>query len=272
MFKRILQEPLLHFVVVGSLLFFYLSSTDTTTKPQIVITEGKIKQLTAQFSKTRQREPLQDELEALIDNQIREDLAFEHGVQMGLVENDSIIKRRVKQKIEFMLNDSIAGIEPSKEELQEYLAAHKETYTIAPVYDFEHIYINPEKHENIDAYVAKLKMMILNNAYEGNGDSIMIEREFEEINTAQVARLFGRHPPRTKDVLANGRGQGPVSSGYGLHLVKIDKKTPAHVATLDEMEATVKRDYRNDAQKKAIDSFYEELKTHYIVTVAQEVQ
>jgi len=272
LFKRILQEPLLHFVVVGSLLFFYLSSIDTTTKPQIVITEGKIKQLTAQFMKTRQREPLKDELTALIDHQIREDLAFEHGVQMGLVENDSIIKRRVKQKIEFMLNDSIAGIEPSKEELQGYLDAHKETYMIEPIFDFEHIYINPEKHENTDAYIAKLKMHILNNIYNDSGDSIMLEREFTQISTAQVARLFGRKFAKSLDDITPGSWQGPVQSGYGLHLVKIDTKIPAHAATLDELGTTIKRDYRNDAQKKAIDSFYEELKTQYTVTVAQEVQ
>ncbi len=94
MFKRILQEPLLHFVIVGSLLFITLSSNDTSSQPHIVIFEDKIKQLSAQFSKTRQRPPMAEELNALIDNQVKEDLAFRHGVQMGLVENDTIIKRR----------------------------------------------------------------------------------------------------------------------------------------------------------------------------------
>ena len=272
MLKRILQEPLLHFAVAGSLLFFYLSSTDTTTKPQVVITEGKIKHLRAQFAKTRQREPSKDELKALIDNQIQLDLSFEQGVQMGLVENDSIIKRRVKQKIEFMLNDSIASIEPSKEELQSYLDAHKDTYMIEPIYDFEHIYINPEKHENTDAHIAKLQMMILNDVYEGSGDSIMLERTFTQITTAQIARLFGRKFSKSLDSVALGSWQGPVKSGYGLHLVKIDKKIPSHLATLDEVEATIKRDYRDKAQKKAIDEFYDGLKTHYSITVAQEVK
>ena len=140
------------------------------------------------------------------------------------------------------------------------------------LYDFKHIYINPEKHENTDAYIAKLKMQILNNIYSDSGDSIMLEREFTQLSTAQVARLFGLKFAKSLNDITQGSWQGPVSSGYGLHLVKIDKKTPAHVATLDEMEANVKRDYRNDAQKKAIDSFYEELKTQYTVTVAQEVQ
>ncbi len=95
--------------------------------------------------------------QVLIDNQIREDLAFEHGVALGLVENDSIIKRRVQQKIEFMLNDSIASIEPTGEDLQAFMDRHKERYTIAPVYTFKHVYINPEKHVELDAYIETLK-------------------------------------------------------------------------------------------------------------------
>lgn len=272
MFKRILHEPLLHFVIVGSLLFFYLSSNDTQTKPQVVISQGKINQLTAQYTKTRQRAPSSEELKALIDNQIREDLAFEHGVKMGLVENDSIIKRRVQQKIEFMLNDSIANIEPSREELQAYLETHKEQFTIAPVYSFKHIYINPEKHEDTDAFIKKLQTQNLNEIYKSSGDSMMIESEYVEISTYQIARLFGRKFAKNLDDIALGSWQGPVQSGYGLHLVIIDKKTPAHVATLEEMEATIKREYRAETQKKAIDSFYDELRTQYSVTVEKEAQ
>ena len=271
-FKRILQEPLLHFVVVGSLLFFYLSSTDTTTKPQIVISEGKIKQLTAQFTKTRQRTPSAEELQALIDNQIREDLAFQHGAQMGLVENDSIIKRRVQQKLEFMLNDSVASIEPGREELQEYLDTHNEKFTVAPVYSFKHIYINPEKHENIKAFIAELQAQDLDEVYRDRGDTIMLESEYTDMDSSQIARLFGLKFTKNLDGITLNKWHGPVKSGYGLHLVIIDKKVPEHAATLDEMEHEIKRDFRVDAQKKARETFYTELQKEYRVTVKKEVE
>jgi len=267
LFKRILQEPLLHFLVVGSLLFFYLSVNDTETKPQVTISQGKIKQLTAQFSKTRQRTPSKKELNALIENQIREDLAFEHGVQMGLVENDSIIKRRVQQKIEFMLNDSIGSIEPSHEDLQTYLEAHKEQYTIAPTYSFKHVYINPEKHEDVDTFISELKNKSLDANYKVLGDSMMLESEYRNITTAQIARLFGRKFAKYLDAVSLERWQGPVKSGYGLHLVQIEHKIPKHLATLKEVEIAVRRDFRTDAQKKAISAFYDELKVQYNVEV-----
>ena len=269
MFKRILQEPLLHFLVVGSLLFFYLSSTDTETKPQVTISQGKIKQLTAQFEKTRQRTPSDIELKALIENQIREDLAFRHGVQMGLIENDSIIKRRVQQKIEFMLKDSIAGIEPSREDLEAYLIEHKEQYTIAPAYSFKHVYINPEQHEDVDAFIAELQNKDLNSNYKVLGDSIMLESDYTHIGTAQIARLFGRKFSKALDSVSLMNWQGPVKSGYGLHLVFITNKIPKHLATLKEVETEVRRDFRVDAQKKAVNAFYDELKVHYDVNIEE---
>ena len=270
--KRILQEPLLHFLVVGGLLFFYLSNNDTVTKPEIVISEGKINQLTAQFSKTRQRSPNEDELKALIDNQVREDLAFNHGTQMGLVENDTIIKRRVQQKIEFMLNDSIASIEPTKEELQSYLDIHKEKYTIAPVYSFKHVYINPEKHENVKAFIESLQNDDLDETYLDSGDRILLESEYKNISTAQIARLYGLKFAKSFDDILLGLWQGPVKSGYGLHLVKIDKKSPKRVGTLEEMMQEVKRDFRLDTQKKAVDAFYDELLNQYTVSVGNKVK
>jgi parvulin-like peptidyl-prolyl isomerase len=255
---------------VGSLLFFYLSNNNTTTQPQVVISVGKINQLTAQFTKTRQRAPSTEELKALIDNQVREDLAFKHGAQMGLVEDDSIIKRRVQQKLEFMLNDSIAGIEPNREELLAYLDTHRDKFTIAPVYSFKHIYINPQMHEDTNVFIAELQTENLDAVYQDRGENIMLESEYTDISSAQIARLFGRKFTENLDSVTLGKWQGPVKSGYGLHLVIIDKKLPEHLATLDEMESEIKRDFRIDAQKKAIEAFYEELQREYSVTVENE--
>jgi len=269
LFKRILQEPLLHFLVVGSLLFFYISSNDTEIKSQVTISQGKVKQLIAQFTKTRQRAPSDKDKKALIENQIREDLAFEHGVQMGLIENDSIIKRRVQQKIEFMLNDSIASIEPSRNDLQVYMDKHSKEYTIAPVYTFKHIYINPEKHESLDIFITELQSKDLNKDYKNVGDNMMIESSFTQISTSQIARIFGRKFAKSLDAIPLHVWQGPIKSGYGLHLVMIENKIPKHFAKLEEVEVALRRNFRADAQKKAINTFYDELKEQYDIKVEE---
>lgn len=270
MLKKILQEPLVHFVLVGSLLFFFLSQQDDSlAKEQLVITQGKIKQLTAQFTKIRQRAPSTDELQSLIDNQIHEDLAFKHGKEMGLVENDSIIKRRVQQKLEFMLNDSIASLEPTDDVLKVYMKKHKEQYTIAPVFTFKHIYINPEQHTDLDAYIKNLKAETLDLDYAKRGDSIMLESDYENISTAQIARLFGLKFAKALDILPEQTWAGPVKSGYGVHLVYIEKKKKRHFATLEEIASQVKLDFRMGAQKKALDDFYAELENKYDLRIEE---
>lgn len=270
MLKKILHEPLVHFFLVGSLLFFYLSKQDDMpAKEQLVITKGKIKQLKAQYAQTRQQAPSPDEFQALIENQIREDLAFQYGMELGLVENDTIIKRRVQQKIEFMLDDSIATLEPTKKELQDYMNAHRSQYTIAPVYTFKHIYINPQAHEDFDLYLKNLKSEKLDLVYANRGDSTMLESLYENISTAQIARLFGLKFAEALDAVPLSTWLGPVKSGYGVHLVYIEKKKKRHFATLDEVASKVKLDFRVDAQKKALDAFYTELKKKYNVTIEE---
>ncbi len=275
MFKPLLREPLLHFLVVGSFLFIILSNNDnasTKVNPQLVISEGKIQQLSAQFSKTQQREPSPEELEALINFQVREDLAFKQGSQMGLVDNDTIIKRRIQQKLEFMLNDSIASMEPSKEQLQHYLASHKDKFIITPVYSFKHIYINPQAHENSAVFIAQLQTQNLDDIYQKSGDSIMLNSDYYDMSTPQIERLFGQKFTNELDQLGLNQWQAPIKSGYGLHFVKIEKKTPQRIATFDEMEFEIKRDFRIDAQKEAIDTFYKELTTQYDVIIEKDLQ
>jgi hypothetical protein len=126
--------------------------------------------------------------------------------------------------------------------------------------------------EDTNAFIAKLQTENLDDVYQGRGDSIMLESEYIDISSSQIARLFGRKFTQNLDSVTPGKWQGPVKSGYGLHLVLIDTKTLEQVATLNEMEFEIKRDFKIDAQKKAIDAFYEELQKEYSVTVEKEAQ
>lgn len=192
--------------------------------------------------------------------------------QMGLAENDTIIKRRVQQKLEFMLNDSIASVEPETLTLQAYLDTHEDRFTIAPVYSFRHVFINPEKHGEISAFIEGLKSQNLDEVYTRRGDSIMLDSEYTDIPSSQIARLFGRIFVKGLDGLAEHQWTGPIKSGFGLHLVYIDRKMPRHVATLDELESEIKLSYRTEAQKKARDAFYAELRNQFELIIEKPTQ
>ena len=141
---------------------------------------------------------------------------------------------------------------------------------IDPVYTFKHIYINPEKHSDLDVYIQELHKNNLNEMYQSLGDSMMLESTYKHITTAQIARLFGRKFSKTLDDVKLNSWEGPIKSGYGVHLVYIDKKTPRQMATLNMVASEVKLDYRINAQKKAKDAFYDELQIRYPVKVEKE--
>ena len=133
--KRWLREPLLHFLAIGAVLWAASSLLEEPAGPsddELVVSEGRIEQLVAVFLKTRQRLPTRSELDALIEDWIREELAYREGTAMGLDRDDTIVRRRVRQKLEFFVEGLTDQIDPEDEDLQEYLAEHADAFRSEP--------------------------------------------------------------------------------------------------------------------------------------------
>ena len=129
---RLLREPLLHFLILGAALFaihgYVSSDTETPAGDAIVVSGGKIEHLAALFTRTWQRPPSRTELEGLVNDFIREEAAYREGTEIGLDRNDTIIRRRIRQKLEFLTKDIADQQEPSDEELQTYLDEHADKF------------------------------------------------------------------------------------------------------------------------------------------------
>ena len=147
--RQILKEPLLHFLLIGAVLFFVFDlvsdqNTDIDDE-KILVSVGRIVQLSNIFGKTWQRPPTREELQGLVDDFVLEEIYYRQAVAMGIDRDDTIIRRRLRQKFEFLTDDVAASIQPTDEELSEYLAAHPETFRRDSTYTFRQVYINPEK-------------------------------------------------------------------------------------------------------------------------------
>ena len=119
--KKLLREPFVHFFVLGVVLFgidaLLRGQSDTEDKGEIVVTEGRIENLAAMFEKTWQRPPTNVELEGLVNSYIRDEALYRHGVEMGLDQDDNVIRRRVRQKLDFLIDDLASPAEPDNSEL-----------------------------------------------------------------------------------------------------------------------------------------------------------
>jgi hypothetical protein len=150
---RIIREPLFHFLVLGAAIFAVhgLITRHQTDKPgEIVVTQAAVENLITGFTRTWQRPPTADELQALVRDYIREEGAYREALALGLDRDDMIVRRRLRQKLEFVSDGLATRTEPSDAELQSFLQAHKESFQTEPLFSFQQIYFNPQLHgENL---------------------------------------------------------------------------------------------------------------------------
>ncbi len=273
--KPLLKEPLLHFLVLGALLFAaygILSKGGASEPGRIVVTPGKIANLQASFSRVWQRSPSPAELNGLVQDYIREEVLAREAMALGLDKDDTIIRRRLRQKMEFISDDIAAEAQPTDAELSAYLQAHPDSFRVEQRFTFSQVYLDPEKHGEHLARDTVQLLAQLNQAggkadLSALGDSILLERQFAAAPANEVARHFGAQFAAKLRGLTPGQWQGPVESGNGVHLVLVSERTEGGVPTLAEVRDAVRREWANARRLEANEKFYQELLERYTVTI-----
>jgi parvulin-like peptidyl-prolyl isomerase len=266
--KRLLREPLLHFLVLGAAIFAvyqWISGEGVSTREPIVVSAGRIEAIAANFNRTWQRSPSRQELEALVRDYVREEVASREAVAMGLDRDDVVIRRRLRQKLEFISES--AQKEPTDAELQAYLDAHRDKFQDEARWSFEQIYLDPQRHSG-DQVAALLKRVRAGAAADGTpGDPIMLERRFDDVEAAEVSRQFGPDFAAKLGSLPLGEWVGPATSGYGLHLVRVSARIEAQVRPLAEARDEVRREWSVGERQAQQDRFYQSLLSKYAITI-----
>jgi len=274
--KRILREPLLHFLLLGAGLFiaFRLMQKPVARGDAgaIVITMGQVENLAATFAKTWQRPPTPQELAGLVRNHVREEIYYREAIAMGLDKDDTVIRRRLSQKMEFLSEDIAAQAEPTDADLTVYLNAHPDSYRVEPRLTFRQVFLNPAKHGDNLAHDATQLLAQLNQAgaqadVSQLGDSLMVEHQYAAASTREIGSQFGDKFATRLQELTPGQWQGPIESGYGVHLVLVSERTAGRLPTLAEARDAVRRDWQNARRLEMNDKFYQELLNRYKVTI-----
>lgn len=273
--KRLLREPLLHFLILGALLFGlhgFLNQDEEFAAGHIVVTAGRIKNLAATFAKVWQRPPSPAELQGLIDEYVKEEVLNREAIALGLDRDDSVIRRRLEQKMEFLAEDVAAVTEPTEEELAGYLTDHPEEFRDEARFTFRHVYLNPGKRgERLDSDAAELLAQLKQSGSQAEitslGDKPLLPREFTKETRSAVAAQFGQHFAEALDGLTPGEWSGPIGSGYGEHLVLLSRRIESHMPELDEVRSKVKRRLTYARKEEANRRILEQLLEKYEVTV-----
>jgi PPIC-type PPIASE domain len=235
-----------------------------------VVSAARVEQLTTVFYKTRGRLPTRSELDLLLDDWVREELAYREGRNMGLDRDDTMVRRRIRQKLEFFVEGLTDQAEPTEQDLADYLAQHAGDFREEPALDFRQVYLNPERGEQLDADAAELLERLRAGEVDdlhALGDRLMIDSEFRDTPLREVRALFGIAFAQALSEQQLGRWLGPIPSGYGAHLVIVDHKVDGRMPELAEIRDEVRREWHNAARERALADFYEAMAQRYEVEI-----
>jgi hypothetical protein len=271
--KSILREPLVHFLLLGALLFLYFEwrGSGGPTSSRIVITPGLVEHLASGFGRTWQRPPTDAELKGLIDDYVKEEIATREAVGMGLDRDDTIIRRRLRQKLEFLVEDASSS-PPTDAELRAWLDEHPQSFRAEPQLAFRQVYVSPERRgasagKDAEKLLARLRAKGQDAPTDGLGDASMLPSEQPLMPLREVARSFGDDFAQELLTIEPGRWVGPVESPYGIHLVLVQQRVAGAAPELAEIRPVVEREVLAARRKRDLDTLYERLLEKYTVTI-----
>jgi hypothetical protein len=268
--KRLLREPLVHFLGIGLLLFglYALVGPSDTGGDKIVVSRAMVSEMKARHAGLWGRPPTEAELNGLIDTRIRDEILYREGLAMGLDKDDAVIKRRVRQKYDLIAEeeDSRAA---SEADLQAWLTAHPDSFRAPPVVDFRQIMVplngsDAEVKARLERTAAALAE---GRPPEPFAAASLLPGTVPATPLDLVARDFGGDFAEALATAPTGQWVGPIASAFGVHFVRIGKRTPSAIPPLEQIRPQVAREWENDRRLKAREARLAELRKRYDVVI-----
>jgi len=270
-FRPLLHEPLVHFVAIGLLLFLLhgrVAPADEANR-RIVVDQARVDDMAREYRAQLGRSPAPKELKGLVDTYVHDEILYREGMAQGLGRDDPVIRRRILQKYEIILEEESRQGAASDADLGAYLKAHAAEFERPGTVTFDQVFFDTSgPPAQVEARFEAARRLALRGADPtGLGQDSMLPHHVETAPLDRVAQDFG---PAFAAGLAQaplGGWIGPVPSGYGAHLVRVAARTPPVLQPLDEIRAVVAREWEADRRRRALAETYGKLRREYHVSV-----
>jgi hypothetical protein len=271
--KRLLREPLLHFLAIGGLFFIVFTAVNGNSEAPanvIVIGPERIDQLAAGFSSVWNRMPTDQELDALIKEDVREEVYYRDAVRIGLDRNDALVRRRLRLKMEFLIDTSADLLEPAAGELETYFAANEQNYQFEPRLAFEQIYLGEAPGpESIAETLSVLQSDPATDLSKLGQRALLLPGQLGLSSSDAVYGVFGKGFFEQLAKLPQGVWRGPISSTYGLHIVRILDGLPSRTPPLSDVRDDVLRDWKIAKAQEVRDRDYAERRERFVIEISR---
>lgn len=264
--RRLLREPLLHFVVAGVVLFALYAWVNPTASgggDTIVVSADRVAALDQQFRLVWQRPPTRHERDGLVEQYVREEVLYREGLALGLERDDAVVRRRVGQKVAFLVQDTPQP--PTEHELQAWLDANAAQYRRPTLYTLQQVFVDPSRQDEMDAVGTALAAPGAD--WRRAGDGTMLPAMLDSVTADDVENVFGSAIAQALDGAPAGAWTGPIRSQYGFHFVRVTAREPGSMPALVDVRDQVRRDVLASRARKAQEELYQRLRARYAVRV-----
>lgn len=275
--RRAAREPLVHFLAIGAALFVLngvINGPDQGPESDtIVISEGRVSQIAESFVLLSGRLPTPEELQALVDDFVSEEVGYREAVAMGLDADDTIVRRRMRQKIEFVIEDGAASESPTDAQLQARLDANPDMYRQPERRALRQVLLSADKRGAAARGDAEAALAQLRKGADPArlGDSSMLPAAIPLTTEEGVSALFGAEFASAAFAHAAAQNDrdwfGPIASPFGQHVLLVIDISPGRAVALPEVVDRLRADWIEQQRNAARDTFHAHMRERYKIEI-----
>lgn len=278
--RRWLHEPLLHFLVIGLALFAVYRTLHPDREPdtpanRIELTADDFVQMSVAWLAQGRAPPTPEQMRNLVELKVREEVLYREALALGLDKEDAIVKRRLAQKMEFLADNTAATAEPGSDEVRAWFKANAQRFALLPRISFRHLYFSRDQRGERTQEAAEQALAAIATKPSGWAESasladpFMFQDRYGDRSFDDIAKQFGPDFARALLKLQPGSWQGPVESGYGLHLVFVETLLPSRIPDFEEIEQEVAAEWIGEQRAQARRKSYETMRARYEIVLPQ---
>ena len=257
--RELSREPLVHFALAALVLFgFHLGWTSWSNRSQntIHVTNTEMDRLVALYTSESGSPPTGQDIQAMVADHVRNEALAREARRLSLHVGDTIVDRRLAQKMSFLVSDLTTLKAPTDEELRTWYRTHPDRFSKPARVTFDHVFFSAEKRKDTVRQDAQTLLNELGKdqrvEWRKAGDPFMLSRSYGDLPLREAARIFG--PEFTKalaETPAASHWQGPLTSAFGVHLVRVTRNEKAERPPLEDVRKAVETDWEDAMRRQA---------------------
>jgi hypothetical protein len=281
MMRRLAHEPLVCFLLAGAGLFLGYRMLNPAAGQDLArhveVTPGDVRHLSVSWRAQGRPAPTPAEMGHLIESWVRDEILFREAVALGLDQNDTIVKRRMVQKMEFLIEDLADLREPARTDLETWFARHADRFAEPVRITFRHLYFSPDRRggraqarEAAADALARLGSAAPAALGAVGGDGFMAQDQYFDRTSNEIAKDFGPEFADALHRIVPGSWHGPIESGLGWHVVFIESSTPPRIPAFDEVHDEIRSAWLTEQRTERKRDAYERMRARYEIVLPDD--